>query len=109
MDLRIKDIVDLLQIPEKTVRRWIKDNAIPYHSIHHQYRFNRSEINEWIIDKKPELASRLPHLNPEEASTPFPELLAKGGIHYDLEGRIRRGGAPGGYSGDENPSRPCQG
>ena len=52
MELKIKDIVDLLQVSEKTVYRWIKDKKIPCYRINHQYRFNRAEINEWILSSK---------------------------------------------------------
>ena len=62
MDLKIKDIVDLLQVSEKTVYRWIKEKKIPCYRINHQYRFNRSEINEWILSSKIELSSSLINL-----------------------------------------------
>ena len=49
MELKIKDIVGMLQVNEKTVYRWIKEKKIPCYRINHQYRFNRAEINEWIL------------------------------------------------------------
>jgi PTS system nitrogen regulatory IIA component len=63
MELKIKDIINLLQISEKTVYRWIKEKKIPCYRINHQYRFSRSEINEWILDSRIELASKLLHLS----------------------------------------------
>ena len=57
MDLKIKDIVELLSVNEKTVYRWIKDKKIPCYKINHQYRFNRAEINEWILLNKIEMSS----------------------------------------------------
>ncbi len=87
MDLRIKDLVELLQVPEKTVRKWIKDGDIPFHEIHHQYRFNRAEINEWILTRKPELASRLLDLSIAGRPTRFTDLLRQGGIHPGVGGR----------------------
>jgi len=87
VDLKIKDLVDLLQVPEKTVRRWIKDGEIPFHEIHHQYRFNRAEINEWILAHKPELASRLLNLSIAGRPTRFLDLLRQGGIHGGVAGR----------------------
>lgn len=87
MDLKIKDIVDLLQIPEKTIRQWVKENKIPHYIIHHQVRFNRTEINEWILDRKPELAANLLGLSIAGRPTRLADLLRQGGIHYDLPGR----------------------
>jgi PTS system nitrogen regulatory IIA component len=87
VDLKIKDIVELLQVPEKTIRQWVKENRIPHYIIHHQVRFNRTELNEWILDRKPELASRLLGLSIINRATRFTDLLRSGGIYYDLPGR----------------------
>ena len=90
MDLKIKDIVELLQVPEKTIRQWVKDNAIPHYVIHHQVRFNRTEVNEWILDRKPELAGNLLGLSIAGRPTRLTDLLRQGGVHYDLPGRTIR-------------------
>jgi len=86
MDLKIKDIVDLLQVSEKTVYRWIKEKKIPCYRINHQYRFNRSEINEWILSSKIELSSSLINLalinNPDNLTN----LIEKGGIIPNVNG-----------------------
>ncbi len=87
MDLKIKDIVELLHVPEKTIRQWVKDKAIPHYVIHHQVRFNRTEINEWILDRKPELARNLLGLSIAGRPTRLTDLLRQGGVHYDLPGR----------------------
>lgn len=87
MDLRIKDLVELLAVPEKSIRQWVKENQIPHHVISHQVRFNRTEINEWILDAKPELASKLLGLSIAGRPTRLTDLLRLGGIHYDLPGR----------------------
>jgi len=86
MELKIKDIISLLQVSEKTVYRWIKEKKIPCYRINHQYRFSRSEINEWILDSKIELASKLLNLSIANRPTNFANLIANGGIHYDISG-----------------------
>jgi len=86
MELKIKDIVDLLQVSEKTVYRWIKDKKIPCYRINHQYRFNRTEINEWILSNKIELSSSLIHLTNPERRDSLPQLLEKGGIVTHVSG-----------------------
>jgi PTS system nitrogen regulatory IIA component len=85
MDLKIKDIIDLLQVTEKTVYRWIKEGKIPCYRINHQYRFNRAEINEWILSHKIEFSSSLINLGITSRHN-LTSLIEKGGIVYDVKG-----------------------
>ncbi|MGR3973186.1 MAG: PTS sugar transporter subunit IIA [Candidatus Rhabdochlamydia sp.] len=52
MDLKIKDVADLLNVSETTVRRWLKDGKIPAYQLNRRYRFSRGEIEDWIMDCK---------------------------------------------------------
>lgn len=52
MDLKIKDVADLLNISETTVRRLLTERKIPAYKINRQYRFNRSEIEDWLLQQK---------------------------------------------------------
>ena len=90
MELKIKDVVDLLQISEKTIYRWIKEKKIPCYRIQHQYRFNRAEINEWIMSNKVELSSKLIDLTVAKRPTNFTDLLRHGGIHHRIQGKTVR-------------------
>ncbi len=49
MDLKIKDVADLLSVSETTIRRWLAEGKIPAYRIHHQYRFSRIEIEDWVM------------------------------------------------------------
>ena len=65
MDLKIKDVAELLSISETTVRRWLADGKIPAYRLNHQYRFSRIEIENWMMRCK---------LKPnEEGVSPFEE------------------------------------
>jgi len=65
MDLKIKDVAELLSISETTVRRWLADGKIPAYRLNHQYRFSRIEIENWMMGCK---------LKPsEEGVSPFEE------------------------------------
>ncbi|RPI01947.1 MAG: helix-turn-helix domain-containing protein [Ignavibacteriae bacterium] len=86
MELKIKDIIDILQVSEKTVYRWIKDKKIPCYRINHQYRFNRTEINEWILSNKIELSSSLINLTNPDRRDSLEQLLLKGGIVTQVSG-----------------------
>ena len=80
MDLKIKDIVTLLNVPEKTVYSWIKKNEIPFYRINHQYRFSRAEINEWILKTRQEFSSSLINLINTENQTTLSLLIERGEI-----------------------------
>lgn len=86
MDLKIKDIVELLNVSEKTVYRWIKDKKIPCYRINHQYRFNRSEINEWILSSKIELTPNILNLTSEAKLNSFYALINAGGVYQNIPG-----------------------
>lgn len=49
MDLKIEDVSELLQVSEATIRRWIKNKQIPSYKLQHQDRFNRLEIENWMV------------------------------------------------------------
>ncbi len=84
MELKIKDIVGLLQVNEKTVYRWIKEKKIPCYRINHQYRFSRAEINEWILSNKIELSSSLINLGINNHS--LLTLLERGEVVPGIKG-----------------------
>ncbi|OGN64480.1 MAG: PTS sugar transporter subunit IIA [Chlamydiae bacterium RIFCSPHIGHO2_12_FULL_49_9] len=54
MDLKLKDVAELLNVSEVTIRRWISDSKIPYYRLHNQFRFSRSEIENWVLSWKQE-------------------------------------------------------
>lgn len=91
MDLKIKDVADLLNVSETTIRRWLVDGKIPAYRINHQYRFSRIEIEDWVLKHKLGKA--------QEGSSPFngqPSTLEqsepKGGIkQYGLLRAIHNG------------------
>src|SRR5579885_828562 len=52
MDLKIKDVAELLNVSETTIRRWLTDGKIPAYRLNHQYRFSRIEIENWMMSCK---------------------------------------------------------
>jgi PTS system nitrogen regulatory IIA component len=51
-DLKIKDVADLLNVPEITIRNWISDGKIPTYQINQHHYFSRTEIENWVISHK---------------------------------------------------------
>jgi PTS system nitrogen regulatory IIA component len=86
MRLSIKDLTELLNVSEKTVRRWIKQGTIPAYRIQGQYRFNKAEILEWATSRKINLAANI-FTEPEGVPVlGLSEALAAGGIFYRVTG-----------------------
>ncbi|MEZ5314983.1 MAG: PTS sugar transporter subunit IIA [Chlamydiales bacterium] len=81
MDLKIRDVADLLNISETTVRRWLVDGKIPAYCINRQYRFSRSEIEDWLIQHKLE----------EHFEETQEEHLQKGNMQFSLYRALYRG------------------
>lgn len=52
MDLRIKDVAELLNVPEDTVRKWLSVGEIPAYLINDEYRFSLMEIEDWVMRHK---------------------------------------------------------
>lgn len=94
MDLKIKDVAELLNVSEITVRRWVTDGRIPYYRLNHQFRFSRNEIENWMLSCK-----QFPAFTLDE-SEPFQERLGtqqfslyraihKGGVYKDVPGSTK--------------------
>lgn len=52
MDLKTRDVAELLNVSETTIRRWLRKGKIPAYRINDQYRFNRNEIEDWVMSCK---------------------------------------------------------
>ncbi len=92
MQLGVKDLSKLLNVSERTIYRWIKQQSIPVYRIHDQYRFNRVEILEWATAQKINVSQKILHDDTENDITvlPLAETLRKGGIHYRVEGKDKK-------------------
>lgn len=49
MDLKLRDVAELLHVSETTVRRWIAEERIPYYRLSQEFRFSRHEIENWVL------------------------------------------------------------
>lgn len=89
MQLTVHDVSKLLNVSERTIYRWLKEESIPGYKIHDQYRFNRSEILEWATAKKIGVSPEI-FKEPLDSNITEPKLsdaLMKGGIHYRIGGK----------------------
>lgn len=77
MDLKIKDVSELLNVSETTIRRWLAESKIPAYRIHGQYRFNRLEIESWVMSHKLGNVNGSSPFNTDNLSSEAP--IAQGG------------------------------
>lgn len=52
MDLKVRDVAALLHVSETAVRQWVSARSIPFYKIGGQYRFNRQEIESWMLRQR---------------------------------------------------------
>jgi nitrogen PTS system EIIA component len=94
MDLKIKDVAELLNVSETTVRQWLVDKRIPAYRINEQYRFSRTEIEDWVLRHKLENSQDL--LASEKSLSPSPSELSSpvqgGNKQYSLYRAVHKGG-----------------
>ena len=99
MDLKIKDVAELLSVSETTIRRWLAGGKIPAYRLNHQYRFSRMEIEKWMMSCKLDQESGEKEIFPfseEEKEIP----LSKAGTqHFSLFRALLNGDVLTGVSG----------
>lgn len=98
MDLKIKDVAELLNVSETTIRRWLAEGKIPAYRLHHQYRFSRIEIENWMLSCR--LQKETGNFLPSEEEQIYPQKKGKkeeqdskkGMQQFSLFRAIHRGG-----------------
>jgi PTS system nitrogen regulatory IIA component len=88
MQLGVREVAELLKVPEETVYRWLRQGKLPACRVDGQYRFNRAELLEWATSRKLQV-SPLIFSDPGESGLPLPMLadaMEAGGILYRVGG-----------------------
>jgi len=88
MQLSVKDAASILNVSEKTIYRWIKQDMIPAYRINEQFRFNRAELLEWATSRRIQVSPNI-FIEKEENAVPLPDLTAAlktGGVAYRIGG-----------------------
>lgn len=87
MDLKMKDVIDLFDVPEKTIIQWINEKKMPSYKIKNQYYFNKSEVNEWILRKNIAVSEKILNLALTNRPVSLIDLIKKGDVHYGIGGK----------------------
>jgi PTS system nitrogen regulatory IIA component len=97
MDLKIKDVADLLNVSESTIRRWIVEEKIPTYRINQHYYFSRTEIENWVIshklDKTADGVSPFMRRKEVESASPSRSRATSGSKQFSLFRAIHKGDA----------------
>lgn len=87
MQLSVKDAASILNVPEKTIYRWLKQGHLPAHSVNGQYRFNRAELLEWATARGiPVSEGILADHDAPSGLVSLSEAIELGGVHGDVQG-----------------------
>ena len=86
MQLTSREVCELLEVSEPTVRRWIRQRGLPAQHVAGQYRFNRAELLEWATAHRIKVSLELfdNFASDEEPPPCLATALAAGGIFYQL-------------------------
>lgn len=88
MEIGVKEAALLLNVPEDTVHRWVRQEKLPAARVNGQVRFNRAELLEWATANQANVSAQFFPAGPREqvASVSLENALRRGGVHYDLPG-----------------------
>ncbi len=87
MDLNVREVARLLDLPESEVYRQAREGTLPAYRVHDQYLFNRVEILEWAGRNAHRVA---PDLYPAGgAGVELAAAVARGGVHHAVPGETR--------------------
>lgn len=50
--LTLQEVADLLKVAEKTVYTMVQGNELPGFKVRGQWRFKRSDLDQWIEERK---------------------------------------------------------
>lgn len=87
MDLKVKEVADLLNVPSTVVEEWVLEGRIPCYRIGGEYRFSRIEIEDWVL-KKNNQSIREEELKPGKGNRQFSlyRAIHKGGVLHSIPG-----------------------
>lgn len=90
MELSLRDVARLLNVPDQTVSRWVRQRELPALKIRGQYRVNKVELQEWALSRNLRVSTKLFAPGGHVENLPsLSDALERGRIHYNIEGGQR--------------------
>lgn len=87
MDLKLEEVANLLNVSESTVRRWLDDGQIPAYKLQDEYRFNRTEVEDWIVRNEYEDEGKHPSGGVRQYA--LYRAIHKGGVFHNVTGNTK--------------------
>ncbi len=81
MDLKKQDVAELLAVSMQTIDNFIKLEKIPYYILTGEHRFNRQEIENWMIDTLSSEKEQLPFGEVNRENCPWQQFGLYRAIH----------------------------
>lgn len=99
MDLKLPEVAELLNVSETTIEKWIAEGHIPSYQLNSEHRFNRTEIEDWVMNSKQEGHQLFAADQERDAS------LTKGAWHqFGLYRAVHKGGIVHAPAADDKES-----
>jgi len=86
MDLELQEVAELLNVPENVLLKLVSDGKVPSYNINGSYRFNREEIETWVMAEKGAMDEHESH-KPSSGAMRYNlfRALNNGDVYTDLE------------------------
>ncbi len=97
MDLKKRDVAELLSVSLETIDRWIKEETIPTYRWEGENRFNRQEIEDWMVKRLSQDKESLPFgENRDQGASPWQQFgfyraIHKGDVLTNLSSTTKEG------------------
>jgi PTS system nitrogen regulatory IIA component len=86
MDLTLKEVASILKLPPRAVVKMVKERKMRAYRIYSQYRFNRDELNEWILKGKIKVSADVVSLVQSSVPVNMYKVFRQGGVFYNIKG-----------------------
>jgi nitrogen PTS system EIIA component len=87
MDLKLRDVAELLNVSEAAVGRWIENDRIPYYRLNQEFRFSREEIENWVLSAKEDGFTKEESLGTQHFG--LYRAIHKGSVYKDIPGATK--------------------
>lgn len=91
MDLELQEVANLLQVSECQLLNWAESGKVPAYFINERYRFNRQEIEAWVLRQQQEHEMGEKEGQKQTGTLRFNlfRALNNGDVYSDIEGSTK--------------------
>jgi PTS system nitrogen regulatory IIA component len=89
MKITVRDAAKMLNVSERVIYGWIREQSIPVHRVNDNYRFHRAELLEWATSRGIRVSSDEFGGEPTDSAPTLSVALEAGGVHHRVGGSSR--------------------